>query len=304
MTFEILISEQLDTLNPTHGLSPTSKKYVLSMINDFEDGKWRFDEFQKYIWNNIAETALSYKERNALVDSKMSSLVQAAKNLRIAENDKIGEGSEIAEIVLYGVMKSHYNALPVVPKIFYKQNPKDNAKGADGVHIVLEGKNDFSIWFGESKFYNSIENRRLDKIIESVGESLTTEKLKKENSIVTSVGDLKELVTDPTTLKSIEDMLSPRDSIDNLKSKLHIPIMLVHECEITQEQDQISDKYKNELKDYYRERATKFYEKMIAKNGAIFKYDEITFHLIIIPVFKKKPVVDKFVETAKSLKDL
>ena len=48
------------------------------------------------------------------------------------------EGSELAEILLYGIMHHHYKALPVVPKIFNKQNSNDNAKGADSVHIVLE----------------------------------------------------------------------------------------------------------------------------------------------------------------------
>jgi hypothetical protein len=37
-------------------------------INDFESGKWRQDKFQEYIWNNIAETALSKEERKNLVD--------------------------------------------------------------------------------------------------------------------------------------------------------------------------------------------------------------------------------------------
>ena len=81
-------------------------------------------------------------------------------------------------------MKHHYNAIPVVPKIFYKQNVQDNAKGADSVHIVVDDKDDFTIWFGEAKFYNSIEDARLYEIISSVEASLNTDKLKKENSII------------------------------------------------------------------------------------------------------------------------
>ena len=37
-------------------------------------------------------------------------------------------------------------ALHVVPKIFYKQNPKDNTKGADSVHVVLDEKENFTLW--------------------------------------------------------------------------------------------------------------------------------------------------------------
>jgi hypothetical protein len=33
-------------------------KNILSLVNDFENGNWRYDKFQNYIWDNIAETAL------------------------------------------------------------------------------------------------------------------------------------------------------------------------------------------------------------------------------------------------------
>ena len=61
----------------------------------------------------------------------MTELIEAAKNLRLTDidGDDPGKGSEIAEIALYGIMHHHFGALPVVPKIFYKQNVQDNAKG-------------------------------------------------------------------------------------------------------------------------------------------------------------------------------
>jgi hypothetical protein len=62
--------------------------------------------------------------------------------------------------------------------------------GADSVHIVLGPNVDFSLWFGEATFYNSIEDARLLDIIETINNSLATDKLKKENSIITSISDL------------------------------------------------------------------------------------------------------------------
>ena len=195
--FEILIDEAFANINTNKDLESIENKKVLSLVNDFEDGKWRYGKFQNFIWDNIIETSLSYRERECLINKSQSSLVAAAKKLRLTDKDgDIGKGSELAEVVLYGIMKHHYNALPVVPKIFYKQNNQDNAKGADSVHIVIENGNDFSIWFGEAKFYNSIENTRLDSIIKSVGNSLETHKLKKETSIITNLLDLKLLIED------------------------------------------------------------------------------------------------------------
>src|SRR5699024_8846485 len=129
MKFEILVNSIFDKVNLDNTLTTTKNKSILGIINDFENGEWRYEKFQKFVWNNIKETALSHNERKALLlDGEGSVLADSAKNLRLVESiDAIGRGSEIAEIVLYGIMKNHYSALPIVPKIFYKQNRRDEA---------------------------------------------------------------------------------------------------------------------------------------------------------------------------------
>ena len=122
LSFEILVDDTLADVTSAPQLIGLVKKHVLSLINGFEDAEWRYPKFQSYLWDNIAQTALSERERAALVDQSHSGLVAAAKNLRLTDNDKIGKGSEIAEVFLYGLMRHHFGALPVVPKIFYKQN--------------------------------------------------------------------------------------------------------------------------------------------------------------------------------------
>lgn len=260
MDFEILINNSFADICTDKDCTPIENKSIVSMINNFEDTEWRYNHFQNFIWDNIAETSLSNKERESLVNNHHSLLTSAAKNLRLSDKSgDISKGSEIAEIVLYAIMKHHFKALPVVPKIFYKQNAQDNAKGADSVHIIIEKDNDFSIWFGEAKFYNSIEDARLPEIITSVENSLSTDKLKKENSIVTNVSDIDSLIADDTLRNAIKASLSPRESIDIIKPKLHIPILLLHECEITQKQTSVSDSYKDELINYHKNRAKSFF---------------------------------------------
>lgn len=304
LNFEVLIDESFSTINTNTSLNPIANKNVLSLINDFEDGSWRYKKFQHFIWDNIAETSLSFRERTSLVGEPHTTLATAAKNLRLTDKlDDISKGSELAEIILYGIMKHHYNALPVVPKIFYKQNPQDNAKGADSVHIVLEGDNDFSVWFGEAKFYNSIEDARLDTIIESVGNSIQTDKLKKENSIITSVSDIDHLVTNESLRSEIKKMLSQNESIDGLKSKFHIPILLLHECSITNSTTDLTQAYKDSVIAYHKNRAEAYFKKQLAKIGRLHKYSEITFHLILFPVPAKKTIVDKFVANVEHHKN-
>lgn len=302
--FEILIDDSFEKINSKEGLGPINNKKVLSLVNDYEDGIWRYTKFQDFIWDNVVETALSKSEREKLIDQDHTRLRTAAKNLRLTDKEKEkGKGSELAEIVLYGIMKYHYKALSVVPKIFYKQSSGDNAKGADSVHIVLEGDDDFSLWFGEAKFYNSIEDTRLDSIIESVGNSLQTDKLRKENSIITNIQDLKLVVNNVDLLDKIMALLCERTSIDDLKPKLHIPILLLHQCEITKSFKEMSDEYKGQIIKYHKNRAQAYFTKQISKlSESINKYSSISFHLILFPVPDKETIVEKFIKTVEFYK--
>lgn len=294
LAFEILVDETLAGVTSAPQLVGLLNKRVMSLINDFEDAEWRYPKFQSYLWDNIAQTALSEKERSALIDQSHSSLIAAAQNLRLTDNDEIGQGSEIAEVFLYGLMRHRFGALPVVPKIFYKQNVQDNAKGADSVHIVVNG-DDFTLWFGEAKFYNSIADARLDSVVTSVMNSLSTDKLKKENAIITSVSDLDGLPISTGLREKIKAALDNRESIDNIKPKIHIPILLLHECSITSDAKELSDVYKAEIVAFHKDRASAYFLKQTSKSGAVHKYDDLHFHLILFPVPDKKKIVDAFV---------
>ncbi|ELK2036248.1 DUF1837 domain-containing protein [Vibrio vulnificus] len=303
MNFEVLIDSSFSEYCSNQDISPTHNKHVLSLINDFEDGKWRFKKFQNFVWDNIAETSLSIAERQALVDQSHSLLTASAENLRLIDKDTdISKGSELAEILLYGIMKHHYDALPVVPKIFYKQNTQDNAKGADSVHLVIKD-NDFTVWFGEAKFYNKIEDARLSSIVKSVANCLDTKKLKKENSIITNVSDIDFLIEDEILRQSIKDALSSRVSIDSLKPKIHIPIFILHECEITSTCKSIDDSYIYRMKTYHIDRANAYFKKQIEELKSIHLYEQITFHIILFPVPDKKRIVDRFVKKVEQYKE-
>lgn len=305
MDFEILIDDTFLGLNPDSKLAPTGNKNILTLLNDYEDANWRYRKFQEFIWDNIAETALSKKERDSLAGNPYSVLIAAASNLRLTDTeDDVGKGSELAEIVLYGIMKHHYGALPVVPKIFYKQNSQDNAKGADSVHIVLVGENDFTLWFGEAKFFTSIENARLLEVIKSVRNSLDSGKLRKENAIITNVQDLNTLIENDVLRKKIKDALQTKKSIDELKPKIHIPILLLHECCHTCKAKLINDNYREEVIAWHKNRSEAFFKKQIKHLSEIVGYADVTFHLILFPVPKKSEVVDKFVRKVKAFKEI
>ena len=304
--FDIVINKSLWDINQGLSMPNLSKNdFILSVINGFEDGKWRKSEFRKFILDNIAQTGLSAEDReNLYSESPYTTLTESIKNLRLVDKDN-GKGSEIAEIVLYGIMRYHYHALPVVPKIFYKQNPKDNAKGADSVHVVLDEKGDFSLWLGEAKFYNDIADERMYEPINSVFDTISTDKIKKENSIITSIKDLEYVITDPVIRKNVQTVLRRETSIDEIRKRLHVPILLLHECKRTSNATELTEAYLNDIKEYHLSRAKKYFESQNnrQKKENIYGYEHIQFHLILFPVPQKEGIVNWFVERAKQIKE-
>src|SRR5690606_36339982 len=131
---------------------------------------------------------------------------------------------------------------------------------------VIEDENHFSLWLGEAKFYNSIEDDRLGSIITSIENSLELEKLKKENSIITNLSDLDEFLDkDSDMYKEIMKFLSKEASIDELKPKLHVPILMLYECPVTIKYNELSQELKRELADYHLARVKSFFTKQLKK---------------------------------------
>lgn len=297
--FKCIIDKSLLELFPGNDDSLQNKS-LLSYLNGFESGEWRYSHFNKFIFDNMCETALSEEERSKLVGEPLSSLQKAAKNLRIS-NDT-GKGSELAEILLYGVMKHHYKALPVVPKIFYKQNSQDNAKGADSVHIVLEDDGSFSLWYGESKFYTDLWEA-MNSAIASIKDTISDSKIRKENSIVTSMSDLKACIKDDAKSEEIKRMLSSDTSLDDIKLILHVPILLLHECKITDKYTCMSQDYLDEMENMYKEKAQRFFVKLSGECKSVSCYESITFHLIPFPIPDKEKVISNFLRKNELLRE-
>ena len=107
----------------------------------------------------------------------------------------------------------------------------------------------------------------------------------------------------PDLYEKIVSYIKTGTSIDTLKPILHIPILLLHECDITKSSDELTNDYRKKIIDYHKERAESYFDKQIQKVGkSIFKYSEIHFHLILFPVPNKKPIVNAFIDNVKHYK--
>ncbi len=287
-TFEIVIKDTLMGLYPD--LTHINNQEVLALANDFEFGNWRYDKFNNYLLDNMFRSALSKEEQEALIDSQKFHTIQkeSANNLRL--DDK---GGEIGEILLHGIMAEYYGALSVVPKIFYKQSANLYANGADSVHIVLDDNDDFSLWLGEAKFYEDID-RGFKEALNSVKELLdiNTGKLRKEFQLLLSYKDLKLQLKDKEDIyNKIEGLLNPKTSLDDIIKKIHIPILILHQCKISAENKHQNDIYFQNLKQDYLDKLNKKAEQL---HNQLNLYNMIQFHIIVFPVPNKKEIVDIF----------
>ncbi|EAK0249717.1 MULTISPECIES: HamA C-terminal domain-containing protein [Campylobacter] len=273
-----------------YAINDLCNKFLLSLINDYEEGKWRFEKFNDYIMNTLAETALSKAEKDALREEPFSLIKDSIKNLNK------GEG-EIGEIFLYGIMKKYYNALPIVPKIFYKQNANDYAKGADSVHLTIENQ-ECHLWLGESKFYKDI-NKAINEAIKSIKNLLVKDKLNKEKSIIMDINDVESFIKDKISKESIDKIkrvLKQDTSIDELKNILHIPISIIYQCETTKTYSELSEEYKQKIVNFHQEKAKQAITKITNELNNVHKIEKIKFHIILFPVPDKEKIKCDFVK--------
>lgn len=61
---------------------------------------------------------------------------------------------------------------------------------------------------------------------------------------MTNLNELDKQIENQTLLKKIKECFDENTSIDEIKPKLHIPILLLHECQITASTTEMSDEYK------------------------------------------------------------
>lgn len=116
------------------------------------------------------------------------------------------------------------------------------------------------------------------------------------------MSDIDNLINDNELCSQIKKALSPQESIDTIKPKIHIPILLLHECSITKRVNCLSESYKNSIIVYHKERAYSYFKKQLDQMKTLFLYGEIKFHLILFPVPSKKDIVEKFISNVEFYK--
>ena len=336
--FEIIIDDYFldicqDATNSL--LEHSSNKKIFSLLNDFEDGKWRADYFNETLWNNISEATMTYKERESCQSNPFSSLKKSISKLRSivknSDNKTSGTESEIAEILLHIILKKYYQALSIEPKLLRKQNKEVPIHSADTVHIVINyDQEDFSLWLGEAKFLNSITSSDLNRdVAKSVLDNLTKIVIKSEsrqiciNTIELSDAldyESKVLIDElPIDSKRDNSIIEIKDKLQKIKKKilsildedasidyirplLNIPILILYECQITEKHLNMSKQYKEEIIKNQIHHIKRYFNLQIKEmiDTKIVNYTEVTFHLIVFPIPEKATVINLYDQMMKA----
>ena len=152
-----------------------------------------------------------------------------------------------------------------------------------------------------------MNKKRSTQILELVTKHKQIEvtQLAKELNVsqVTMRKDLDELEIPKALLIEIKRLLDKDASLDKLKPHLHVPILLLHECEITSKTKIINKEYLDSIREQYADRATVYFKKQIEKcKDDIFMYSDICFHLMLVPVPNKEEIVNMFINRAKTFR--
>lgn len=278
---------------------------VLGISNKFINGIWSVDRFCEYLENKIILSALSHKEYESYIVEPATLLRRAFERLRkvhkktLEDNKELTEeeitDGEIGEVFLYGIMHDYYQAINLVPKIFYKQSTNDTVKGADSVHITLSN-DEIGVWFGEAKFYTDIDGA-INKAIESVIKFLN-ESYDKEISISYDCLEKKQIknrINDAYKYSLLEYILKS-ENIDELKKYLHIPILILYEYGIIKSLKSIKELKDENIIDIFKNKSYELLKKQAEelKKNNIFEYESIKFHIILLPYTDKKEIMYKF----------
>ena len=116
---------------------------------------------------------------------------------------------------------------------------------------------------------------------------------------------MQYVIPDPDTRKFVQTILRRETSVDEIRKRLHVPILLLHECDKTQKATELSETYLEEIKRYHLDRAINYFNIQNGKQKKqnVHGYDNIQFHLILFPVPNKNEIVNWFVERAKQIKE-
>lgn len=184
-----------------------------------------------------------------------------------------------SELILHFLLRSMYNTIPLISKIYFKDSFAHEAHGFDSVHI----SDDKKLWLGETKFYNN-SKRGINALIDDLNTHFKHDYLKEQFLIINRALSHKN--------PERETWIKKLNSATRLEEKLGmvvIPLLCIYEDDVTTsvieeinagaDTDTLVLEHMTALKDYFDQHNT-FVHK-----------ERVQTLLILLPVECKKRIV-------------
>jgi hypothetical protein len=252
---------------------------------NYEASDWNYRSFLVWLQDHIPEYALTYSELTSINPRNMASLNIKAARLVHDRDKKIIKKGEIGELVLHGLIRDVYGTEPLITKVYYKSHPTENVKGFDCVHVILneDTQEIDSLWLGEAKFWTKVDGA-IDSAFKSVKGFLDAKKMQKEFLTVRNHLDDKY-----PAKQQAERLLSEYTSLDEIRAKLCVPVMIAYESEATGRHDRANKAFLEAIEAELQTNIDAFLKK--------FKFDEdldVDIHVFFLPLRSKEKTLEMF----------
>ncbi len=264
-----------------HAPTPANKRGHSGVFCDYESGDWNYRQFVSWISEHIMSFALSPKELVDLGDRNITEKIERAASNVYGRKNKIERRGEIGELILHGLVRDIFGTKPLISKLYFKTAPGETVKGADCVHVVEVDGEIESLWLGEAKFYKD-GDAGVTAAVASVKDMLMRFKDRQEFVVIRNHLD----GSDPIMQKA-EQLLSDAVSLDKIKAKITIPILVTYESEVTQRHTADSSTFREEL----GEEIAPFISKYIEDAADV---EEVELHIFLMPLKNKADLVSLF----------
>jgi hypothetical protein len=232
----------------------------------------------------------------ALTDAELREVsgLTAVKAVRRAaqvmyQTEKFSRRGEFGELLLHVVLREHFNTIPAIRKIFFKDAVNNTVKGFDAVHVAGSdnGEESLELWLGEAKFYEDLTKAVTDVVAELHKHS-ETDYLRAEFGLIVNKLERGSPFYDRLVL-----LLDSSTSLDDVFDRLRVPVLLTYDSASTATATEHSDEYAEQIKIELLDAHERFVER-----GAP---PELVVHLIVVPLATKRALVELLDEKLRGL---
>lgn len=237
----------------------------------------KFDVLAKALAKHVVSFCLSARSRQQ-IQSRPGFDDESGELFMIARDyfRKVKDAGDVGELLLFFLLESAIGAPQVVCKMELKTNPKDEVKGADGIHVRWdETDHHLDVFIGEAKLYKNIGDA-MTNALNSVKELYTRNRLDEELHLVTA--HFKHLD------EPFQQLVTAWVNRETAEEECHI----IHSCLIGWDWPQYHrlkterDALFEEFEEEYRKYCSNIRSLLISRFGD-YSHGHLSFHFLFVP---------------------